>query len=171
MCPRGRNARYHSPLHASPYRTHFDATKTAAKILQLGFYWPILFRDCFEFVKTCDHCQRVGNISKCHELPLNNILEVVIFDVWRIDFMEPFSPSFGQVYILLVVDYVSKWVEPITNPINDAWVVFKFLHQFIFTKYGTSKAIISNEAHFCNKMFDALLAKYVKHKVALAYHP
>ena len=50
----------------------------------------------------------MGNISRRQELPLKNILEVELFDIWGIDFMGPFPPSFGFVYILLVVDYVSK---------------------------------------------------------------
>ncbi|XP_022891606.1 uncharacterized protein LOC111406404 [Olea europaea var. sylvestris] len=69
--------------------------ETAAKILQSGFYWPTLFRDTFEYVKRSDKCQRTENISRRNEMPLNYILEVKIFDVWGIDFMGPFSPSYG----------------------------------------------------------------------------
>ena len=53
-------------------------------------------------------------------MPLTNILEVEVFDVWGIDFMGPFPPSFGNFYILVVVDYVSKWIEAATLPTNDA---------------------------------------------------
>jgi len=53
-------------------------------------------------------------------MPLNNILEVEIFDVWGVDFMGPFPSSFGNQYILVAVDYVSKWVEAIASPTNDA---------------------------------------------------
>ena len=52
----------------------------------------------------------MGNISKRHEMPLEGILVVQIFDVWGIDFMGPFPSSFGNIYILLTADYVSKWV-------------------------------------------------------------
>ena len=64
-------------------------------------------------------------------------------------------------------------VEAIATPTNDARVVLKFLHREIFSKYGTPRAIISDEGtHFCNKLFNTLLAKYgVRQKVALAYHP
>ena len=55
--------------HASPYGGHFAGNKTAHKILQFGFYWPTIFKDCFEWVKLCDQCQRMGNISKRHEMP------------------------------------------------------------------------------------------------------
>ena len=111
--------------------------------------------------------------TRRHEWPLNNIMEVEIFDVWGINFMGSFPPSFGQLYILLAVDYVSKWVEAIATPTNDAKVVLKFLQKNIFTRFRAPRAIISDEgSHFCNKVFNALLAKYgVKHKVALAYHP
>lgn len=60
------------------------------------------------------------------------ILEVELFDVWRIDFMGPFWPSEGYLYILLAVDYVSKWVEVIATKMNDAHVILKFLHKHIF---------------------------------------
>ena len=99
--------------HASPYGGHFARDKTAHKILQSGFYWPTLFKDCFEWVKHCDACQRMGNINRRNEMPIQGILVVQIFDVWGIDFMGPFPPSFGDIYVLLDVDYVSKWVEAI----------------------------------------------------------
>ncbi|XP_075499196.1 uncharacterized protein LOC142537576 [Primulina tabacum] len=159
--------------HSSPYDGQFGAFRTAAKVLQSGFYWPNLFKHSYTLVKSCDKCQRVGNISRRHELPLTNILEVELFDVWGIDFMGSFPSSFGQSYILLAVDYVSKWVESIATSTNDARVVVKFVHRNIFTRFGTPRAIISDEGtHFCNKIFNSLLAKYdVKHSVTLAYHP
>ena len=52
---------------------------------------------------------------------------VQIFDVWGIDFMGPFPPSFGNLYILLEVDYVSKWVEAVACPRNEANTVVSFL--------------------------------------------
>ena len=67
--------------HASPYGRHFAGDKTTHKILQSGFYWPTLFKDCFEWVKHCDACQRMGNISKRNEMPLQGILVVQIFYV------------------------------------------------------------------------------------------
>ena len=159
--------------HSSPYGGHFGGLRTAAKVLQSGYYWPTLFKDAHEYVKTCDRCQRCGNISQRHEMPLNNILEVELFDVWGIDFMGPFTPSYGNLYILVAVDYVSKWVEAAAFPTNDSKVVIKFLQKNVFTRFGTPRAIISDEGtHFTSKVFDALLAKYgVKHKIAVAYHP
>ena len=70
----------------------------------------------------------MGNISKRNEMPLQGILVVQIFDVWGIDFMGPFPSSFGNIYILLTVDYVSKWVEATTCPKNDATTVVRWVY-------------------------------------------
>ena len=70
-------------------------------------------------------------------MPLNSILQVELFDVWGIDFMGPFSFSCDNNYILLEVDYVSKWVESIRTVTCDAKVVLKFLLKHIFSQFGT----------------------------------
>ncbi|XP_062080955.1 uncharacterized protein LOC133785755 [Humulus lupulus] len=118
-------------------------------------------------------CQRTGNISRRNEKPLNVILEVELFDVLGIDFMGPFPPSYNNEYILLVVDYVSKWVEAAATKTNDGKTVLNYLHKHIFTRFGTPRALISDEgSHFVNKQLDGLLARYgVYHHIALPYHP
>ena len=100
---------------------------TATKILQCGFYWPTIFRDAYTFCSLCDMCQRMWSITRRNMMPLNSILVVEIFDVWGIDFMRPFPPSFGHQYILVSVDYVSKWVEAIPCRTND--------HKVVIVKY------------------------------------
>ncbi|KAE8694437.1 hypothetical protein F3Y22_tig00110783pilonHSYRG00231 [Hibiscus syriacus] len=123
---------------------HFGGSRTAAKVLQSGFYWPSLFKDAHAFYKACDRCQRTGNISRRHEMPLQNILEIELFDV-----------------------------EAIATPRNDSKTVLKFFHKNIFTRFGVPRAIISDEGtHFDNKLIAKALQKYgVRHKIATAYHP
>jgi hypothetical protein len=106
-------------------------------------------------------------------MPQNAMLEVELFDVWGIDFMGPFPPSFGKQYILVAVDYVSKWVEAVALPTNDAKVVINFLKNCIFARFGVPRALISDEGtHFLNKLMENLLRKYnVKHRIATTYHP
>ena len=90
-------------------------------------------------------------------MPLNPILVVEIFYVWGIDFMGPFPPSFGHQYILVAVDYVSKWVEAIPCRTNDHKVVIGFLKSNVVLRFGFPRAIISDGgAHFCNKAFKTL---------------
>ena len=152
---------------------HFSGRKTAAKVLQSGFYWPTLFKDAYTFGKECLKCQALGNISRKDMMPLNPILVVEIFDVWGIDFMGPFPPSNGFEYILVAVDYVSKWIEAMATRTNDHKVVIKFVQKNIFSRFGFPRAIISDGgAHFTNYQFRMLLQKYgVTHKVATPYHP
>lgn len=105
---------------------------------------------------------------------MKSILQVELFDVWGINFMGHFPMSFdGYLYILVVVDYVSNWVEAIGTRTNDACIVLKFLHTNIFTRFGTPRAIISDEgSHFCNKLFESMMQRYnVNHKIATTYHP
>ena len=130
-----------------------EEKKTTAKVLHCGFYWPSLFENAHAFVSACDWCQRTGNISKHNEMPLTTILKVELFDVWGINFMGPFPSSYNNKYILLAVDYVSKWVEAVATPTNDGKVVLNFLRKHIFTRFGTPRAIFSDEGtYFCKQI-------------------
>jgi len=106
-------------------------------------------------------------------MPLRPIIVVEVFHVWGIDFMGPFPSSFGNEYILLAVDYVSKWVEAIPSRTNDAKVVVKFLRENIFARFSMPRAIIIDQGtHFNNMSFDALLKRYsIVHRLATPYHP
>ena len=171
--PENEQGKILDECHASPYGGHFSGERTAQKILQSGFYWPTLFRYCAEWVKICDRCQKIGNISSRNEMPLRGIMVVQIFDVWGIDFMGPFPPSFGNLYILLAVDYVSKWVEAVACSRNDANTVVTFLQRNILSRFGTPRTIISDGgSHFANRIFAKLMSRYgIKHVMSLAYHP
>ncbi|XP_024441588.2 uncharacterized protein LOC112324170 [Populus trichocarpa] len=148
-----------------------------------NFYWddPYLFKYCPDQIfrrcipdnETCENCQKLGSISKLHMMPLNPILVIEIFECWGIDFMGPFPPSFGFLYILVAVDYVSKWIEAIPSRTNDHKTVIKFLKENILSRFGIPRAMISDGGtHFCNKPFESLMKKYgITHKVATPYHP
>nr|GEX40794.1 reverse transcriptase domain-containing protein [Tanacetum cinerariifolium] len=128
---------------SGPTGGHYRAKYTAKKVFESGFYWPTIYKDAFELVKHCDSCQRQGKISQKDEMPQNSIHVCEIFDVWGIDFRAPFLSSKGNKYILVAVDYLSKWVKAKSLPTNDARVVVKFLKS-LFSRFGTPKAIISD---------------------------
>ncbi|CAN6691927.1 unnamed protein product [Malus baccata var. baccata] len=89
-----------------------------------------------------------------------------LLSIKGIDFMGPFPSSFGFNYILLAVDYVSKWVEAKATRTNDSKVVVDFMKTNIFSRFGMPRVLISDEgSHFCNRTIEALLKKYhVTHK-------
>ncbi|GKB22478.1 reverse transcriptase domain-containing protein [Tanacetum coccineum] len=97
--------------HEGPIGGHHSANITARKVFDTGFFWPIIYQDAHSMIKSCDACQRQGKISHRDEMPQNAIQVCEIFDVWGIDFIGPFPSSRGNKYILVAVDYLSKWVE------------------------------------------------------------
>nr|GEW76091.1 reverse transcriptase domain-containing protein [Tanacetum cinerariifolium] len=131
--------------HSGPTGGHFGSNYTTKRFLIQDFFGQ-------QFTKIPSICE--------------------IFDVWGIDFMEPFPNSKGNKYILVVVDYLLKWVEAKALPPNDAKVVMKFLKS-LFSRFGTPKAIISDHGtHFCNDQFSRVMSKYgVTHRLSTAYHP
>nr|GEW72384.1 cysteine-rich RLK (receptor-like protein kinase) 8 [Tanacetum cinerariifolium] len=110
------------------------------KVLDSGFYGPTIIKEAHTLVRICEACQKTG---KRDEMPLNNIQICEIFDIWGIDFMEPFPKSYNFEYILVVVDYVSKWVEAQALPTSDARVVITFLKRLL-CHFGMLKALISD---------------------------
>nr|GFB58674.1 reverse transcriptase domain-containing protein [Tanacetum cinerariifolium] len=136
------------------------------------YFWdPYLFRTCADqIIRRCvAGKEAIDILNACHsgptgghygasytakkvfdsdEMPQKFIQICEIFDVWGIDFMGPFPSSKVNKYILVVVDYLSKWVEAKALPTNDARVVVKFLKS-LFSRFGTPKAIISDRGtHF-----------------------
>nr|GEW05551.1 reverse transcriptase domain-containing protein [Tanacetum cinerariifolium] len=149
---------------------HHGANLTAKKVFDAGFFGPTIYKDAHEFVKNCNSCQRPGKISQRD--PQNSIQICEIFDVWGIDFMGRFPSSQGNKYILVAIDYLSKWVEGKVLPTNDARVVCKFLKS-LFARFGAPRAIISDhDTYFCNDQFEKVMLKYeVTHRLSTAYHP
>ncbi|GJX82012.1 DNA-directed DNA polymerase [Tanacetum coccineum] len=141
-------------------------------VFDAGFFWPTIYRDAHDLVTRCDACQRQGKISQRDEMPQNAIQVFEIFNVCGIDFMGSFPSSRGNKYILIAVDYLSKWVKAKALPTNDARVVVKNLKS-LFARFGTLRAIISGRGtHFCNDQFAKVMLKYgVTHRLSTAYHP
>jgi hypothetical protein len=106
-------------------------------------------------------------------MPLTNNLHVELFDVWGIDYMGPFLPSKKYEYILVVVDYVSKWVEALpcknANNINSK----RMFEEIIFPRFGVPNIVISDGgSHFIDKRFEQYLSRHrIRHKIATPYHP
>nr|GEY48188.1 reverse transcriptase domain-containing protein [Tanacetum cinerariifolium] len=146
--------------HNGPTGGHHGANYTTKKVFDSGFYWPTIYRDAHDLVTRCDACQRQGKISQRNEMPQNEIQVYEIFDIWGIDFMGPFPSSRGNKYILVTVEYLSKWVKAKALPTNVARVVYKFLKS-LFARFGTPRAIISDRGtHFCNDQFAKVMLKY-----------
>ncbi|GJY51794.1 reverse transcriptase domain-containing protein [Tanacetum coccineum] len=158
--------------HHGPIGGHYGPNTTAKKVLDLRFYWPTIIKEAHTQVRLCEACQKIGNVSKRDEMPLNSIQVCEIFNIWGIDFMGPFPKSYKFEYILVTVDYVSKWAEAQALPTNDAKVVITFLKK-LSSRFGMPKALISDRGtHFCNKIMEKTMKRYgVNHRFSTSYHP
>ncbi|GJV65055.1 reverse transcriptase domain-containing protein [Tanacetum coccineum] len=155
-----------------PSGGHPGITTMARKVFEARFYWPNNFCNAHKLVRSCDACQRAGNISVREETPQKYIQVSKIFDVWGIDFMGSFPSSNGNKFILVAIDYVSKWVEAQAFPTSDARNVVNFLKR-LFAHFGVPKALISDRGtHFFNYQIERAMKRYgVVHRFSTAYHP
>jgi len=106
-------------------------------------------------------------------MPLKSNLQVDIFDVWGVDFMGPFPMSEQCEYILVAVDYVSKWVEALPCVAEDSMSSKKMFQEIIFPCFGVPRVMISDGGpHFINRTFRKCLNELgVDLQVATPYHP
>ena len=130
-----------------------------------------MYEDTKEFIRRCSRGQR-GNINLRDAMPLTSNLQIDIFDVWGIDFMGPFPKNGDKEYILVAVDYVSKWVEALPCPAADSKHAIKMFWEVIFPRFSVPRVIISDGgSHFIDKKFRKCLAELgVDHSVATSYH-
>ena len=110
------------------------------------------------FILSCDECQRVGNISRRNEMPMNYSLVIEPFDCWGFDFMGPFPPSEGNTHILVAVDYVTKWIEAIPTPSVEDKTPLKMLKYVIFPRFGVPRNLVTDGgSHFIHGAFRKIL--------------
>jgi hypothetical protein len=118
------------------------------KILRAGYYWPSLFSDVCQFVKTCDKCQRFVGKQQLKYLPLKPIVVMGPFQKWGLDFIgEIHPPSSNQhKWILVATDYFTKWIEAIPTRNANHTVIINFLQENIFSRFGCPKRIVTDNA-------------------------
>jgi len=132
-----------------------------------------MYEDTKQYIIRCGPCQRHENINTRDALPLTNNLQIELFDVWGIYYMGPFPPSKKCEFILVAVDYVSKWVEALTCKHADNMSSKRMFEEVIFPRFRVPRVVISDGgAHFIDKRFKHYLSKHgIRHNVATPYHP
>jgi hypothetical protein len=159
--------------HSAEYDGHYSHFRTQAKVWSSGFYWSEMHEDTKIYVASCPECQRIGNISQTNSIPLKFNLQIYLFDAWGIAFMGPFKKSHGFKHILVMVDYVSKWVEAIPCRKASTEESIAMIKSMIFPRFDTLRILISDGGtHFTGKNFKKCLSKLgIEHKISTSYHP
>jgi len=160
--------------HDRPCGGYFADRRTTYKVLHAGYYWPSIFRDATQYVRSCDSCQRLGKPTLADQMPLQTQVLVEPFEKWALDFVGPISPmSRKKKYILVCTDYVTKWVEAKALFSATEKSVIDFIYEDIFTRFGVPREIVTDQgAQFTSKLMKDLTQTYgIKHCKSSPYHP
>lgn len=105
----------------------------AYKVLKQGFYWPTIMEDAINFIQNCDRYQRFANFQRKPSMPITQILDPWPFDIWGNNILGHFPMAKGQrKFLLVVIDYVMKWVEAE----NLAYITEKMVQDFIWKSFN-----------------------------------
>jgi hypothetical protein len=133
---------------------HLSGMATTQKILRVSYFWPSIFKDCIEAIKKCPPCQVFHKKARTHPALLHHVVSIGPFAKWGIDFMQckPTSAG-GHGYIIVAIDYFTKWVEAMPTFLNDGRTATLFIFNHIITRFGVPQAIVTDHgSHFQNQM-------------------
>ncbi|KAL0419233.1 UNVERIFIED_CONTAM: hypothetical protein Sradi_1336800 [Sesamum radiatum] len=149
--------------HSGVCGAHQSGPKLHFRIKRMGYYWPIMVKDCMDYARRCQACQFPANLIHQPPEPLHPTVASWPFDAWGLDVVGPFTKSFGgHLYILAAIDYFSKWAEAVPLKEVKKENVADFIRTHIIYRHGVPRYIITdNGKPFCNSLIDKLCQKFV----------
>ncbi len=160
-----------SLAHEHPLSGHFGLEATLTKLKE-RYYWPKMKNDIKSYIQTCDQCQRRGKTTDENELHSIKIKEP--FYQWGIDIVGPLTEtSRGNKYIVVAIDYFTKYPEARVLSNTNAKSVANFIYEDIICRHGCPRKIISDRGtHFNNQVIEKLLERFkIRHNLSTPYHP
>jgi hypothetical protein len=153
---------------------HQGGEKMFKQLLEVGYYWPTMEKDCLARVRKCHACQIHGNLIHAPAVDLRTTSTPWPFHTWGLDFVGPITPnSKGNAWILTATEMYTKWVEAIPMRRANGAAVTRFIKENIICRFGIPQAIVSdNGSHFVNQNVANLLERYnIKHYRSTPYYP
>ncbi|XP_077223062.1 uncharacterized protein LOC143856681 [Tasmannia lanceolata] len=153
---------------------HMNGKMLSRKILRLGYYWSTMEADCYAYVKKFHKCQVYANLIHVPLSQLHSLTSSWPFSVWGIDIIGKISPksSSGHEYILVAIDYFTKWIEATSYASLTSASVAKFVRANIICKYGVPHELISdNGSHFKKEVARLCEEFKIKHHKSSPYRP
>ena len=158
-------------FHNDPTAAHASTDKIMGKI-RGRYYWPQMYEDIRQYVQSCDSCQRRGKWKR--EEPLHPIPVGEPFHQIGIDYVGPLPRSTnGNRYIIVAMDYLTKWPEARATKEATADETVKFIYEDIICRHGCPGKILSDRGtHFNNQLLTKLTQKFqIQHLMSTPYHP
>ena len=161
-------------VHDGECGPHMSAMMLTRKIMRLGYYWTTMEADCRNYVKHCHNCQIFANIQHIPPSLLYTMTSPWPFSTWGIDIIGKVNPigTKGHCFVLVAIDYFTKWVEAQSYAVLTAKQVAKFIQNNIICRYGVPHEIISDQGSHFRAETQALLDKYkIKRHRSSPYRP
>ena len=171
--PKGMRTQFLNYFHDSPLGGHLGRLKTLLRLLDVA-YWPDVRKDVWEYTKNCITCQKYKpQLTKLSGHLQSTAVKEPGF-MLGVDIMGPFPRSRkGNQYLLVIVDYCSKWVELFPMREAKSPKIASLLIEEIFTRWGTPKYLVSDRgAQFTSHLLTQICQQWgVVQKLTTAYHP
>ena len=162
-------------VHEGDCGSHSSGHTLARQIMRMGYYWATMENDCVKYVRECHKCQIYGDRIHVPPSQLHVMTSPWPFSLWGMDVIGAISPkaSNGHRFILVAIDYFTKWVEAASYAHVTQAVVVKFIRNNIICRYGLPEQIITDNATNLNsKMMDNLCEKFkIQHRNSTPYRP
>ncbi|XP_014499251.2 uncharacterized protein LOC106760315 [Vigna radiata var. radiata] len=162
-------------VHEGAFGTHMNRHSMARKILRAGYFWLIMENDCCTHVRKCEKCQMYADNINVPLTTLNVLSAPWPFSMWGIDVIGAIEPkaSNGHRFILVAIDYFTKWVEAASYANVTRKVVTKFIKRELICRYGLpNKIITDNATNLNNQMMIELCEEFkIHHLNSSPYRP
>ena len=162
-------------VHEGICGTHANGHMMARKIMRSGFYWSTMETDCIAYVRKCLKCQLYADRVNAPPFPLHNLTSPWPFSMWGIDVIGPINPkaSNGHRFILVAIDYFTKWIEASSYASISQKVFVRFLKRDIICRYGIPERVITDNAPNLNGTEVQKLCESfkIKHHNSTPYRP
>nr|CAN81302.1 hypothetical protein VITISV_024592 [Vitis vinifera] len=161
-------------VHAGVCGPHMGGHMLARKIMRTGYFWLTMETDCCQFVQRCPECQIHGDLIHVPPSELHALTSPWSFSVWGIDIIGKISPksSSGHEFILVAIDYFTKWVEAASYARLTSAGVVSFIRSHIICLYGVPHELISDRGVHFRAEVDTLVQRYgIRHHRSSAYRP
>ncbi|VFQ85614.1 unnamed protein product [Cuscuta campestris] len=161
-------------VHVGICSTHQGAYAVSRKITLQGYFWPTIVKDCTEFVKKCKVCQEFQKVPGRPSTNYTPISTAIPFTQWGVDLVGALPRGTGNVrYIIVAIDYFTKWVEAAPLASITGAQCQKFLAKQVICRFSVPEhVIIYNGTQFESKPFNDFLESWgIKHSYASVGYP